>query len=145
MANQQTELTRIQQLKQELRFAGVTRYGMMKFAVRYLPKIIHEDEHIMGVVYGRYQDRQSKNKWNEGMLVATEARILFVDHKPGFTNVEDISYAVVSAVNLSTALFSAVTLHTKLGDFELRFANAKCSKNFVQYVENRQLQTKPLK
>jgi hypothetical protein len=68
-------------IKKELKAVGVTRYGMLKFASHYVHNVIHEDEHIMGVVYGRY--RQDGVSLNEGMLIATDLKILFLDHKPG--------------------------------------------------------------
>jgi hypothetical protein len=127
-------------INQELSDAGVTKYGFKKFAIHYLPKLIHEDEHIGGIVYGRYTDQQGGNRWNEGMLIATNVRIIFLDHKPGFTDTDEINYRAVTGVNLTTAVFSAVTLHTRLGDYRVRFVNAKCADIFVRFVENRQLE-----
>jgi hypothetical protein len=129
-----------QRVKQELAAAGVTSYGFRKFAIHYLPKLIHDDEHIGGIVYGRYTDKQGSNRWNEGVLIATNLRIIFLDHKPGFTVTDEISYRAVSGVNLTSAVFSAVTLHTRLGDYQIRFVNARCADIFVGYVEDRQLE-----
>lgn len=140
MVAQELEVTREQRLRHELKKAGVTRYGMRKFAMHYLPKLIHGEEHIGGVVYGRYTDKQSGNKWNEGLLIATNLRIIFLDHKPGFTATDEISYRAISGVNLTTAVFSAVTLHTRLGDYQIRFVNTKCADIFVHFVEGRQLE-----
>ncbi len=124
----------------ELKAAGVTRYGMKKFAVKYLPKIIHEKEHVHGVIYGRYADNEGSLTLNEGVLVATDKKIIFVDHKPGFTNTDEITYDVVSGIKKTTALFSAVSLHTRLGDYSFRFINPKCANTFVAYVEKKRLE-----
>jgi hypothetical protein len=78
-----------ERIKQELTVAGVTNYGFRKFAVHYLPKIIHNNEHVGGIVYGRYTPKKGGNKWNEGMLIATNLRIIFLDHKPGFTDTDE--------------------------------------------------------
>jgi hypothetical protein len=125
-------------IKKELKAAGVTPYGMMKFASRYAHNIIHEDEHIMGVVYGRY--RLEGFSLNEGMLLATDLKILFLDHKPGYTSTQEITYDVVSGIQKTTAVFSAVTLNTKLGNHSIRFANPTCATIFVEYVEKRRLE-----
>jgi hypothetical protein len=138
--SQQMLPTHEQRVKQELAAAGVTKYGFMKFAVHYLPGLIHDDEHIGGIVYGRYTDKKSGNRWNEGMLVATNLRIIFLDHKPGYTASDEISYSAVSGVKLTWAVFSAVTLHTRVGDYQIRFVNTKCANKFVSYVEDRQLE-----
>jgi hypothetical protein len=138
----QAKLSHVERIMQELKAVGVTPYGMKKFAVHYLPKIIHAGEAVKGVVYGRYRDKQGTTNWNEGMLIATDSRIIFLDHKPGFTTIDELTYDVVSGINITTALFSAVTLRTRLGDYKIRFANTKCAGIFVHYVEQRRLEHK---
>ena len=139
-AKQQHHTAHKQRVNDELIAAGVTWFGMKKFAVKYLPKVIHENEHIGGVVYGRYKDKTGSLSFNEGMLIATDRRVIFLDHKPGYTKVDELTYAVVSGINKITAIFSAVTLHTRLGDFTIRFANSKCATQIVSYVEERRLE-----
>lgn len=129
-------ITHAQRLKHELKAAGVSRFGMHKFAVRYLPKIIDPDEHVMAVIYGRYREKDGPS-FNEGLLVATDRRIIFLDHKPGYTKTDEIGYNVVSGVKKTTALFSAVSLHTRIGDYNLRFVNAQCANIFQDYIERR--------
>lgn len=126
----------------ELRAAGVTEYGMRKFAIKYLPNIIQPDEQIMAVVYGRYHDKGNGAVLNAGVLVATDKRIVFLDYKPGFKSTDDITYEVVSGVNSTWAIFSSVTLYTTMGDYKISYANAKCAKKFVDYVAKRCLETK---
>jgi PPOX class probable F420-dependent enzyme len=125
-------------IKKELRAAGVTRFGMLKFAIKYLPNVVHAGEHIGGVVYGRYSAGTST--LNEGMLVATDRRILFLDHKPGYTGLDEISYDVVAGVMSTSAGFSGVTLHTRLGNYTVRFANRRCADIFTEYVEKQVLE-----
>jgi hypothetical protein len=92
-------------------------------------------------VYGRYSEGNGPLQWVEVMLVATDKCILFVDHKPGFSKVDELTYDVVSGVKkVYTWPFSSVTLHTRIGDYTLRFANAKCIDIFVQYIETRRLE-----
>lgn len=139
-----TETEHEERVYQELRAVGVTSFGLKKFSVKYLPKIIHDKEHVKGAVYGRYNDKAGM-PLNEGLLVATDLRIIFLDHKPGFTKTDEITYEVVSGVSKITAIFSSVTLRTRLGDFTVRFAKSKAADIFVRYVEERRLETNPKK
>ena len=129
-------------IKKELQAAGVTAYGMKKFAIKYMPKIIHENEHIHGIIYGRYNDK-SGMPLNEGVLVATNLRIVFIDHKPGYTNTDELTYDVVAGISRTSTLFSAVSLRTRLGEYKFRYVNTKCAAKFVDYVEHRRLESSP--
>lgn len=130
-----------QRIAEELKAAGASSYGAVKFASRYLPHIIHQDEHIMAAVYGRYDEGGGLLSLSAGMLVATEKRVIFLDHKPGFTSMDEITYDVVSGVKkVSSALASTITLHTKVGDYVIRFANASGSDTFVHYIETRRVE-----
>ncbi len=121
-------------VKQELREAGVTGYGLMKSESRYLPQIIHEDEHIMGVVYGQYGG-------GSAMLVATDHRVIFLDRKPLFMTMDELTYDVVSGVKLNKSGFIVtVVLHTRIADYTIRYANRKCADTFVEYIESRRLE-----
>jgi hypothetical protein len=123
----------------ELRAAGMTRFGLAKFSSHYLPNVIHHDEHIQAVIYGRHTEN-SLLFLEEAMLVATDHRVIFIDHKPGFTNTDEFSYDVISGVRFTQAgFFTSVTLHTKVGDFTLRYVNNRCAKNFVRYIEDKRL------
>lgn len=123
---------------QELRQAGVSRYGMLKFNAHYLHRIIHPDEHIKAVVYGHYG---TELIGTEGMLVATDRRVVFLDHKPGYTNMEEFSYDVISGVRFAQAgVFTSVTLHTKLGSFTIKYANANCARRFVSCIGTRRVE-----
>lgn len=132
-----------ERVRAELHAAGLNRYGMAKFAVKYLPNVIHGHEHIRAAVYGR----QSGTMWSwfadEGLLVATDTRIIFLDHKPGYHNMEEVTYEVVAGIQqMSAGLFSGITLHTRTGDFTLHYVNARCAQNFAHYVENRCMESK---
>ncbi len=116
----------------ELSAAGMTSYGFIKMETLYLPKIIHDNEQIHGVVYGK----TVKDKIGSAMLVATNRRIIFLDCKPLYTTSDEVSYDVVSGVKMNVAgLFAGVTLHTRVRDYGLRFVNMKCARNFVEYIE----------
>ncbi|HSX07392.1 MAG TPA: pyridoxamine 5'-phosphate oxidase family protein [Candidatus Saccharimonadales bacterium] len=134
----------IKRVQAELRQVGMTGYGALKFASRYLPTVLRDDEHVQAAVYGRYRAGAGLLGWTEGMLVATERRLLFLDHKPGYTATDELTYDTVSGVQKTTAgPFSALTLHTRIGNYTIRFANTACIDVFMKYVEERRLAVKP--
>lgn len=124
----------IKRIMIELKIAGVTRYGLSKMESQALPAIIHGDEHIGGVVYG-------KSKVGSVMLIATDKRLIYLDRKPFFNTMDELTYDVVSGVRVDHAgVFSSVVLHTKVADYTLRFVNRKCVKIFANYIESRRLE-----
>lgn len=129
-------------VKQELKAVGVTWYGLQKFAIRYLPEIIGLNEHIGGAVYGRYADNGGSLKLNAGILVATNKRVIFLDHKPGYTRTDEIAYDAIGGVELSTAVKSTVKLKSAAGDYQISYANPKCAKMFVDYIDKQRMPTK---
>lgn len=130
-----------QRIKQELKAVGVTWFGIWKFASRYLPNIIHKGEHIGGAAYGRYPAGTGLLAFTEGMLIATDRRVIFLDRKPGYTGFDELTYDVISGVKLTSAGFSAITLHTRLGDYMIRFVNTKAARNFVRFIELKRIET----
>jgi general stress protein 26 len=126
--------THTRRVRDELIKAGMTRYGLMKGESRHLPGLIHEDEHIGGVVYGRAEK-------GSAMLVATDKRVLYLDHKVMFNRSDELSYDIVSGVsNNIQPGYAGVVLHTRLGDFELKFVNLKCARRFVRFVEQKRIE-----
>jgi hypothetical protein len=126
-----------QRVAGELRKAGMGAYGASKFASHYLPTIIHPEEHIKGVVYGRYKQGFGLFKLSAGMLIATDRRVIFLDHKPGYTSTDEISYDVVSGIKkASNGLFSTLTLHTRIAEYKIRFVNARGVDKFIRYIES---------
>ncbi len=118
-------------IKQSLKVLGVTKYGLLKIASRYLPKIIHTDEHIHAVAYGR-------NAQGSVMLVATDSRIIFLDKKPLFVKFDELTYDVVSGVSYGRVSFSTtIKLKTRMGDYDIHTMNMKCAEHFVDYIETR--------
>ncbi len=127
----------IARLKYELVAAGVSPYGLKKFSVRYLPTVINQDEHLKAIIYGRYGDESGTLNLNAGLLAATDKRVIFLDHKPGYTHMEELRYDEIRSVNQTTAVFSAVTLNTIVKIYTLRFVNKACAAQFAQYIHSR--------
>lgn len=120
-------------VKEELRKAGVTSYGLLKLESRNLPQIIHENEHVKGVSYGR------ASTGGGAMLVATDLRIIYFNRMPLFSSLDEVTYELVSGVSIykSGNLFASVSLHTRAGDYTVRYTNYVCAKRFVKYIEQR--------
>lgn len=122
----------------ELKSVGVTRHGLSKPESKELPRILHDDEHIKGVIYGRSEAN------NSAMLVATDHRVLFLDNQFLFKTIDELSYDVVSGVSSSVSgPLTSVTLHTRVTDYHLRYVNATCAEIFIKYIENKRLEVNP--
>ncbi len=129
-----SNISKATRVRQELSTAGITGYGLMRSESRYLPEIIHDDEHIMGAIYGRYEN-------GSAMLIATDHRVIFLDRKPFFTTSDELTYEVVSGVLINRGgLFYTVTLHTRIADYTIHYVNAKSAQQFVKYIETRRLE-----
>lgn len=130
-------------VKAELRRRGAVAYNMWLPETHYLPNLLHRDEHIMGSVYGRF-DRGPNNK-GRGVLVATDQRVLFIDKKPLFLHVDELTYMIIGGVTFTRigSFMGYVTVHSRLGDYMLRTFNLKNAANFVDYIETKCLQQEP--
>lgn len=121
-------------IKQELIGVGMNSYGLLKAETRHLFAVVHEDEHIGGAIYGR-GDKAG------GLLVATNKRLLYLDHKLLYKKDEEISYDVISGVSYNKqGEYASVTVHTRLGDFTLRYVNVRSANRFVNFIENVQIE-----
>lgn len=119
-----------QRIRKELRAAGLGTIGQHNTESRHLSELIHDEEHIKGVVYGKYIDGMA-------MLIATDKRVIFFDKKPLFSTVDELTYDVVSGVNvIKQGLSSGVVLHTRVGDYALRYVNSNSVRIFKQYLES---------
>lgn len=124
-------------IRKELLSAGMSRLALYTEESDYLPHIIHDGENIGGIAYG----------WSKGnfvMLAATNRRVLFLDKKPLFTNVDEVTYNVVSGVKLgSVGLGATLVLHTRVKDYKLFTLNESAARKFVDYIEARAVEFEP--
>ena len=130
----------LERVKRELRACGAVAYDLWLPETHHLPHVLHPDEHIEGVVYGRYPP-EGDQPAGRAALIATDQRILFLNKKPGYVRCDELTFLIVGGVTLGrTLLASFVTLHSRLGDFRLRTFNQKAANIFVDYVEAKCLQ-----
>jgi hypothetical protein len=134
---EEPSLSTLRRVKSELKNNGVVAYDLWLPETHYLPNIIHDGEHIMGSVYGRY----SNGAVGRGVLVATDQRVLFLDKKPGYLHCDELTYMIVGGVTHNkVGPIGYVILHTRLGDYKLRTFNQNNADHFVDYIEARCLQ-----
>jgi hypothetical protein len=128
-----TNAEHVKRIRRELIQADVTLYGLLKSESRYLPRVIHEDEHIHAVVYGQHHS-------NSAMLIATDRRIIYLDKKPMALFMDEVTYDVVSGIELEIhTLFASVTLHTAVANYDIKFANIHCADKFTAYIEEQRV------
>ena len=131
-------VSHVKRVTEELKKAGISPLALYRLTSAHVPRIVHEDERIEAAVYGRKKESEGIFGIIEGMLIATDRRIIFIDYRPGFTTMDDISYDVVAGVNLSTALFTAsVTLYTRIANYHLSHVSLKSAQRFTDFIENR--------
>ena len=127
--------THEQRIIEELKSVGVTGHGLAKPESKELQHILHEDEHIGGVIYGRGDHS------NSAMLVATDHRVLYLDNQFLFKTTDELTYDVVSGITSTTAgPLTSVVLHTRIADYTLRYVNVNCAKIFIRYIESKRLE-----
>lgn len=128
---QQVTVSEPERIKQQLLSLGMSRFVLATSEAHYLPRIIHPDENIVGVIYGH-----SKNGF--AMILATDKRIIFLDKKPFFVIEDEITYSVVSGVSHGQAgIGSTVILHTRIKDYKFQTLNERCARGFVAAIEQR--------
>lgn len=125
---------KVKRVKRELLDAGATLYGLLKSETRVLPKLLHPAEHVEAVIYGQHNS-------NSAMLVATDERIIYVDKKPIALMLDEVSYEVVSGIELDIHLFFAsLILHTPVKNYNFRFVNMQCAEKFARHIEMHRLE-----
>ena len=130
------EENKFERIRRELKNAGVGFVGMRTPEAGELSHILHDNEHIGGVVYGKYEDSLA---W----LIATDQRVIFLNKKPLFKTQDEFTYDVVSGIkNSKSGLLNSIVLHTKIGDYMMTYITAKCARIFVQYIEERRVGSK---
>ena len=117
---------------------GANFYYLMLPETSALPLVIHPQELIGGLVYGRYVwvDNRTGRQVGRGVLVATNLRVVLIDKKPLFVHSEEIGYAAISGIAYSQVWpMGHVVLHTRLGDINMRTFNGTFARNFVACIE----------
>lgn len=118
----------------ELRELGMRRWALWRPDVRYLPSLVHENEHIKAVTYG-------KGAEGEAMLVATDRRVININKKPMYEKADELTYDIIGGVSYGdVGIQATVILHSRIGDFKLRTFNLRLAQGFRNYIQQRCLE-----
>lgn len=90
----QDAAVRIEQLAGKLN----TKF-MVRRELKLLPEILHEHEDVVNLAQGRYEG-------NEGLIVVTDRRVLFIDQGMLKSHREDFPYEKISSVQCSKGMLS---------------------------------------
>lgn len=103
----------------ELRLARAGMHNRFwgRAEMRELQHILMPEEEVVKAVNGRYEG-------GFAMIIASDRRLLLVDKKPLFLNMEDVRYDMISEVDFSARLFDA-TVHIKTINGVLRFTTMR--------------------
>lgn len=124
-----------EQIADRLRELGADQYDLLLPETHTLPLLIRPNEAITSIVYGRY--KQSNGAVGRGALVATDSRLLLIDRKVLSLRSDEISYGAVTAITYNKVGPAAtITLHTRLGDINVRTFNWRCAQNFIADLED---------
>jgi hypothetical protein len=134
----ETPSEKAKRVKRELLAAGATLYGIWKSESRYLPKVLHNNEQVEAVIYGQHDS-------SSAMLVATNERIIYLDKKIMAALCDEVSYEVISGIQLGIHLiFASVILHTPVKNYNFKFVNMRCAENFARHIEAHRLKRKSI-
>lgn len=123
-------------MKNDLQALGADDFDLLLPETHALLDIIHADETVIGIVYGRYKQNNTEHASGRGILVATNNRLLLVDKKPMFLKCDELSYNVISGVSYSKGgIAGTATIHSRTGDISIRTYNSKCANIFVEAIE----------
>lgn len=112
--------------------------GVSMFATRHeineLPRILADDEKIETLVMGQYTGWK-----DQGLVVATNRRIIFVNKDVGFLknklSVEDFPYDKITSVQYNTGvLYGKVTIHASGNRAEVDKIAANLAREFAEYI-----------
>lgn len=123
-------------VRKELRESGLIPISFIHLTSGYIPTIIRPDEHIKAAVYGHHRTGVGIFGYEVGLLIATDKRILYIVHRPGFTTMDEMNRDYITGVTMIKAgIFASVTLYTRLANYVISFARPKAAKHFVETVE----------
>jgi len=136
------ETVHSEKVRNELKRAGLSHLATLRFTSRYLPKVIHAGETIDAAIFGHHKNKEGLLNYSEGILVATDQRVIYLDHRPGFTTMDEMTYEIISGINITEAgVGSSLTLFTKIGNYTISFARRASVQKFADYIEHKRVDT----
>lgn len=122
-------------VKQTLRALGASTYVLSRPEVGKIASLLHTGEKIEAFIYGVHSAG-----W--GMMIASDRKLIFVDKIFFDLKVDELPYSMISAVDHNFGrYFGKVTVHTRSKDYSFRRIRCKCAERFVDFIEEKMLQT----
>lgn len=119
-----------------LRLLGANEYDVWLPETHYLMRMLHGDEVLLGVVFGKFEEK-GESHVSRGLLAVTDREILLLNKKPLYVHHEHIKFDMVSGVEYKRVAFTEIiTLNTRLGDITFRTFNSHCARQFVQVIDD---------
>lgn len=116
-------MRQLQVLNLQFRFFG-------KSEVRELALVLNENEQIRHCLFGYYQG-------GSALLVATSNRLLLIDKRPFFLNLEDVRYEMITDVRFAGRLLDAtVFLQTSGKSLLFRSFSDKRLRELCSYIQD---------
>lgn len=120
-----------QHILHELEDTGLTNFDLHRRESKHIIRYLHPYEHVKAAVRGKLPD----GGW--ALIVATNLRVIFLHDIPLFSNMEEISYDLVSGVTCNQIgnFYASITLSTRSHDYELSFVSLSAARKFVDFLE----------
>ncbi len=96
--------------------------------IRELRRLLESGEKVLHCVYGYYQG-------GSGLLIATEKRVLLIDKRPFYLNIEDMTYDTLRHVDvILKSMQSSLNLHDGKKKLTFRSISDARLKNMKNYI-----------
>ncbi len=114
-----------------MRLLGANKRLLSKSEVRELGSVLHQQENVLGFVYGAYEGAAF------ALLVATSKRMIFISKAPGNLIVDDIPYDMIASLEYNTGvLWGRVKLFARHKNYTFSFVNKRYIPGFAHVVED---------
>ncbi|MCL4358082.1 PH domain-containing protein [Patescibacteria group bacterium] len=133
-------------IKASISSLGADEYDLMLPETHVLPLVIQPDETIEGIIYGHYlQETAKESVRGRGVLVATDKRVMLIDHKPLYLKNAEYPYEVVSTISFNRGAFAhTITLGTRVGNISIRSRNRHLATSFISALEKHIIKSEQL-
>lgn len=126
-----TQTTKSVTTLDELSASGLSNFQLEKSAVKQLISYLDEQEHVMAAIQGHVPDI------GDALLVATDARLIYLHDTPTFSHFEEFSYDNIERVTVSktSRVLSTVALQTKLKTYQFDYVNPLVAERFRSRIQ----------
>lgn len=99
--------------------------------IKELQKILHPDETIIQYAYGYYHG-------GSGLLVATDQRLLLIDKRPFYLNLENMPFEYIKSINFSAKMLQgSIYLETNMKKIIFRSISDANLKKICTYAKSK--------